>query len=95
MEYKKTYVPQKGYTCLSKIGESSLQLIEFGIVELWEGDCLTFDTQDKETAFIILSGQASFRFDDQAGPQRLSAPGQAGGDIRPHALQSGGLRRTD
>ena len=40
MEYKKTYVPQKGYTCLSKIGESSLQLIEFGIVELWEGDWL-------------------------------------------------------
>lgn len=68
MEYKKTYVPKKGYTCLSKIGESSLQLIEFGIVELWEGDRLIFDTQDKETAFIILSGQASFRFDDQYWP---------------------------
>lgn len=65
MEYKKSYQQQKGYTCLSKIGESSLQLIEFGIIELWEGDQLAFDTQDKETAFIILSGQADFHTDQQ------------------------------
>jgi len=40
-------------------------LIEFGIIELWKGDSAVFYTEDRETAFIILSGQADFKFDDQ------------------------------
>ena len=34
MNYKKTYVPAKGYTPICKIGECSLKKLEFGIIEL-------------------------------------------------------------
>jgi 5-deoxy-glucuronate isomerase len=56
MNYKKTYVPKKGYTPICKIGECSLKKLEFGIIELDGGEKLSFDTQDKETAFIMLEG---------------------------------------
>ena len=56
MNYKKTYVPAKGYTPICKIGECSLKKLEFGIIELDAGETLTFDTGDKETAFIMLVG---------------------------------------
>ena len=36
--YKKTYVPQKGYTPVCKIGECSLKKLEFGIIELDAGE---------------------------------------------------------
>lgn len=64
MNYKKSYEPKIGYTPISKIGESSLKMLEFGMIELSYGDEITYDTQDKETAFILLGGQCDFAFDD-------------------------------
>ena len=41
MNYKKTYVPAPGYTPICKVGECSLKMLEFGIVELYRGDSVT------------------------------------------------------
>jgi len=60
MNYKKTYTPANGYTPLCKIGECSLKDLEFGIIELTPGQKLTFDTENKETAFVMLWGTACF-----------------------------------
>ena len=57
--YKKTYLPQNGYTPVCKIGECSLKKLEFGIIELDAGQKLTFNTEDKETAFIMLEGHCN------------------------------------
>ena len=62
MNYKKTYVPKSGYTPLCRIGECSLKMLEFGIVELWKGESVTLDTGANETAFILLGGHADFAF---------------------------------
>ena len=51
MNYKKTYVPHNGYTPLCTIGECSLKNLEFGIIELTNGQDLTFETGDREVAF--------------------------------------------
>ena len=63
MNYKKTYVPAKGYTPLCKIGECSLKKLEFGIIELDAGDTQSLYTEDKETAFILLEGHCDVSFD--------------------------------
>ena len=60
--YKKTYTPAKGYTPICKIGECSLKKLEFGIIELGAAETLTFDTADKETAFIMLEGHCNVKF---------------------------------
>ena len=65
MNYKKTYIPQKGYTPLCKIGQCSLKKLEFGIIELDAGEKLPFDTCDKETAFIMLAGHCDVRVNGQ------------------------------
>ena len=65
MNFKKTYVPKKGYTPVSEIGKSSLKRLEFGIIELDAGEEQPFDTTDKETAFIVLSGHCDVLFDGQ------------------------------
>ncbi len=56
MNFKKTYKPKNGYTPISKIGECSLKILEFGMIELDGGDLLEYYTDDKETAFIMLEG---------------------------------------
>lgn len=56
MNYKKKYTPAAGYTPICKIGECSLKMLEFGIIELDAGESLDFFTGDKETAFIMLEG---------------------------------------
>lgn len=56
MNFKKTYKPAKGYTPISKIGECSLKMLEFGMIELDIGESLSYNTMDKETAFIMLEG---------------------------------------
>ena len=56
MNFKKSYTPTKGYTPICKIGECSLNKLEFGIIELAAGESLDFATGDKETAFIMLKG---------------------------------------
>ena len=61
MDFKKTYVSQNGYKPLCKIGECSLKDLEFGIIELTEGQEYIFDTEDKETAFVMLWGTAIFK----------------------------------
>lgn len=60
MNYKKTYTPAKGYTELCTIGKCSLKALEFGIIELGYGELLDFSTEDREVAFIVLCGTASF-----------------------------------
>lgn len=65
MNFKKTYVPAKGYTALCKIGECSLKKLEFGIIELDAGESLDFSTGDKEFAFIMLEGHCDVECGDQ------------------------------
>ena len=65
MNYKKTYVPAKGYTPICKIGECSLKKLEFGIIELDAGEKLPFDTGDREVAFIMLEGHCNVSFDGE------------------------------
>ena len=49
MNFKKSYKSANGYTKISKIGESSLKKLEFGIIELKAGDALDFYTEDLTT----------------------------------------------
>ncbi len=63
MNYKKTYVPASGYTPLCKIGECSLKMLEFGIIELKKNESVVFETGENEVAFILLGGKADFAFD--------------------------------
>jgi len=63
MNYKKTYTPRRGYTPLCKIGECSLKMLEFGIIELGKDMSIEFYTGEKETAFILLGGKCDFAFD--------------------------------
>ena len=64
MNFKKTYKKASGYTPISKIGECSLKKLEFGIIELEDGEIVAYDTENKETAFIILEGYCTVKFDD-------------------------------
>ena len=63
MNYKKAYIPAKGYTPICKIGECTLRKLEFGIIELDAGESLDFYTGDRETAFIMLVGHCNVSFD--------------------------------
>ena len=60
MNFKRTYVSQNGYTPICKAGESTLKDLEFGIIELAPDQKLDFDTENKETAFVILFGTVAF-----------------------------------
>ncbi len=62
MSYKKTYVPKFGYTPISEIGKCSLKKLQFGIIELPEGESIKFDTDAMETAFIMLEGHCNVAF---------------------------------
>ena len=64
MNYKKAYKPANGYTPICKIGECSLKKLEFGIIELKAGKSFKFNTEDKETAFIMLEGRCDVTFDN-------------------------------
>ena len=64
MNFKKTYKKASGYTPLCKIGECSLKKLEFGIIELEDGESVAYDTENKETAFIILEGYCTVKFND-------------------------------
>ena len=63
MNYKKSYTPAKGYTPVCEIGKCSLNRLEFGIIELDAGEEQSFDTKEKETAFIVLYGHCDVEFD--------------------------------
>lgn len=81
MNYKKTYQSKHGYTKLCVKGESSLRMLEFGMIELGDGEELVFDTEESETAFVILSGKADVAFDgirwDGIGKRRGVFEGKA------------------
>ena len=62
MNFKKSYKSAKGYTSVCKIGECTLNKLEFGIIELDAGESLDFYTADKETAFIMLNGHCNVSF---------------------------------
>jgi|LSQX01.1.fsa_nt_gb 5-deoxy-glucuronate isomerase len=64
MNYKKTYEPANGLTKLCKIGECSLKMLEFSIIQLSPGQEIIFDTGETETAYIILEGKCSIEHDD-------------------------------
>ena len=64
MNFKKTYKSANGYTPLCKIGECSLKKLEFGIIELEADQSIKFNTEDKETAFIMLEGHCNVAFGD-------------------------------
>ena len=74
MNYKKTYVPAKGYTPICKIGECSLKKLEFGIIELDAGEKLPFYTEDREVAFIMLEGHCNVSFDGERYENVATAP---------------------
>lgn len=59
---KKSYDGGNGFTMLSKAGESSLKLMEFGMLSLEGGQSYEFPAlAGKETAFIILGGRCSVK----------------------------------
>jgi 5-deoxy-glucuronate isomerase len=68
MNYKKKYTSTIGYTPLCKIGECSLQTLEFGIIELGANGRVEMNTGEKETAFIILGGKCDVYFDNVKWP---------------------------
>lgn len=59
MNYKKAYIPANGYTKICEIGKCSLKKLEFGIIELEAGQALSFCTEDREVAFIMLEGRCN------------------------------------
>lgn len=81
MNYKKTYKPTLGFTKLCKIGECSLKTLEFGIIELKAGEETVFNTEETETAFIILSGRCDMEYDnirwEELGTRRSVFEGKA------------------
>lgn len=64
MNFKKSYKKSSGYTPLSKIGACSLKKLEFGIIELEAGERISYATDNKETAFIVLEGFCTVKFDN-------------------------------
>ena len=64
MNLKKTYTPKSGYTPICEIGKCSLHMLEFGIIELKKGETAIYCTEEKEVAFIILGGRATFSLED-------------------------------
>ena len=65
MNFKKSYKKTSGYTPICKIGECSLKMLEFGIIELENGEKITYNTEDKETVFILLEGYCTVKFNDE------------------------------
>lgn len=64
MNYKKSYIPGHGYTPLCIHGQSSLKIMDFGIIELDKDESFVFETAEREAGFVILSGEARFEFDN-------------------------------
>lgn len=58
MNYKKTYAQKTGYTKLCEIDKCSCKRLEFGMIRLSAGQSVTLQTENKEYAFIFLSGHA-------------------------------------
>lgn len=64
MNLKRSYRKTSKYTPICEIGKCSLKKLEFGMIELEDNERVIYDTRDKETAFILLEGYCTVRFDD-------------------------------
>ena len=51
MNYKKSYQSKIGYTSICKIGKCSLKMLEFGIIELGNGDKVNFNTGERNSFY--------------------------------------------
>lgn len=58
MNFKKTYIPKKGYSEICTEGNCSCKRLNFGMIELSAGDIVSIKTADREYAFVFLSGHA-------------------------------------
>ncbi|HID56602.1 TPA: 5-deoxy-glucuronate isomerase [Candidatus Poribacteria bacterium] len=57
MSLHRRYSPQWGYTPVISRGELGLELIEFGVLRLMEGETHTESSPDEEMVFVLLSGE--------------------------------------
>ncbi|HID96328.1 MAG TPA: 5-deoxy-glucuronate isomerase [Candidatus Latescibacteria bacterium] len=55
--------PKKGYNRVIGPGEGGLKLVEFGILNLSEGDSFNQNADEKETGLVVLSGKCTVRVD--------------------------------
>ncbi len=61
MNYKKTYVPQKGYTKVCTKENSTCKRLEFGMIQLDGKESVTLQTENMEFSFIFLTGKADVK----------------------------------
>jgi len=59
MKYLKHYKPQNSFVKISSIGDGDLELTEFGIISLKQGESYNSKTETNEVALIILGGKCS------------------------------------
>lgn len=59
MNYLKHYKSQDGFTKISTIGDGDLELTEFGIIKLEQGNSYRASSGESEIALIILGGKCS------------------------------------
>jgi 5-deoxy-glucuronate isomerase len=59
MDYLKHYKAQNGFTKISTIGDGNLELTEFGIINLKQGEYYNSATGDSEVVLVILGGKCS------------------------------------
>ena len=58
MNFKKSYVPKKGYTEICTKENCSCKRLCFGMIELAKGDTVSLETAGSEYAFVVLYGHA-------------------------------------
>ena len=56
MEYKVKYKPQNGFTKIASIGDGELQLTEFGMIILEDGQAYEANSGNNEVSLIVLQG---------------------------------------
>lgn len=76
MEYLKHYQPKGRFTKISTIGDGGLQLTEFGIISLKNGETYKDKTSGSEVALLVLGGKCSvsgdgFEFKDVGGRKNV------------------------
>ena len=59
MSYLKHYQAQSGFTKIAEIGDGDLELTEFGIIDLKQGEYYNSESGASEVALIILGGKCS------------------------------------
>lgn len=87
MNLKKTYKVEPGFKEMVTAGESTLSLIDFGLLHLTNQGSEVFETGDKETALVVLSGQCAVKGSkwewEEVGQRRSVFEGAAFGAFIP------------